>query len=55
MYSSPKYIMLDSAAVRLNCFWNSLAVMDCPSLNLFMADRFLLIRRGDRIGDNVSE
>ncbi len=39
MYSSPKGIMLDAAAIRPNSLWNCLTVSDWPSLILFTADR----------------
>ncbi len=48
MYSSPKGIMLDAAAIRPNSLWNCLTVSDWPSLILFTADRIDSIRAGDR-------
>ncbi len=39
MYSSPKCITLDAAAIRPNSLWNCLTVSDWPSLILFTADR----------------
>ncbi len=44
MYSSPKGIMLDAAAIRPNSLWNGLTVSDWPSLIHFTADRMDSIR-----------
>ncbi len=48
MYSSPKGIMLNAAAIRPNSLWNCLTVSDWPFLILFTADRMDSIRAGDR-------
>ncbi len=48
MYSSPKGITLDAAAIRPNSLWNCMTVSDWPSLILFTADIMDSMRAGDR-------
>ncbi len=47
MYSRPKGITLDAAAIRPNSLWNCLTVSDRPSLTLLTVLRIDSIRAGD--------
>ncbi len=47
MYSRPKGITLDAAAIRPSSFWNWLTVSDRPSLTLATEVRINSIRAGD--------
>ncbi len=48
LYSKPKYILLDAAAVRPSSYWNCLTVSEQPSLTLATGVRIDSIRAGDR-------
>ncbi len=49
VYSSPKGITMDAAAIRPNSLWNCLTVSDWPSLIPFTADRMDSILASDCI------
>ncbi len=48
MYSRPKCITLDAAAIRPSSLWNCMTVSDWPSFTLLTAVRIDSIRAGDR-------